>query len=74
MVAGLNLTGKNELHMHGRQMLAFIRKNAPVEKRRLILEFGADLDLSEIELCLTELEIGYNLKTIQKDGKFFYSL
>lgn len=62
MAAGLSFTGRNQLHLHGRQILQFIERKKTVGKREIILEFGADLDLSEIELCLSELELGYSVK------------
>lgn len=74
MSAGLALSGKNELHNSARNMLQFIRLRGRVLKRDILLEFGADLTVEQIETCLKELELGYNLRSKLEEGKMIYYL
>ncbi len=74
MAAGLNMAGRNELHLHGRQIMLFIKEagKAGRSKSEIVLEFGADLDVNEIESCIKELELGYGVKKSLGGKKNYY--
>lgn len=73
--AGLSLIGKNPYHQTVRQMLKFIRARKEVPESELILAFATDMNITELMLCIRELELGFNLKfRLKGDGKKMYYL
>jgi hypothetical protein len=72
MSQGLSFSGRNELHFYGRKMLQYIKDHREARKKHIYLEFGADMQLQEIEDCLKELQIGYNLKMKIENGDCIY--
>ncbi len=74
MEAGLNLSGRNPLHIPAQKMLGMIHGQRIVSRRNLILGFGADLSVSEILLCIEELKLGHGIKEVSKPDGVYYCL
>lgn len=74
MEAGLSLLGKNELHTAALQMKEHILLNPGTSKADLILRFGSELSIEQIEICLKELEMGYGLRETLNNGKKSYKI
>lgn len=74
MAAGLNMSGRNELHLHSRKILNFVRSRGTVFEREIICEFMADLTVDEIGMCLKELEVVGNVKTGLKEGRKIFTV
>jgi hypothetical protein len=72
MEAGLSASGRNPLHQHAKKILSFIKMSRRVSRKSIIIEFGADLEIEEIEKCIKELELGYNVKSTQEKGELLY--
>lgn len=67
--AGLSLLGRNELHITALQIREFILTNKEISKTEIILKYGSELDIPQIEVCIKELEMGYGLRKTLKNGK-----
>lgn len=74
IAAGLNMTGRNELHTATRSILSYIKERKEVMKSELVIQFCVDLELTQLETCLKELELGYGLKSGLKNGKIIYKI
>ena len=74
MEAGLALSGRNELHIAARKILAFMRERRSTSRKELILTFGSDYTVEEIFICLKELELGYNMKEYEEKGEICYKI
>lgn len=75
MDAGLNFSGRNELHGYSRKLQEYIEAGGTVgrSKRDIILSFGVQLSLDEIEVCIKELEMTTKLRNkIEKREIIYY--
>lgn len=71
MAAGFALSGRNELHHFTIRMLHLIKHKA-TPKKFIILEFGMDITLDEIDTCLKELEMAYSVRVRIEQGEAVY--
>lgn len=74
MDAGLNFTGRNEMHKYARKILEFIQSyGGRCAKNNIVLNYAVDLSLDEIDVCLKELSMSSGLKmTIEKGEVIYY--